>query len=61
MPENAIKPSEVSEVLLRQLQGIDTSLKFDEVGTVLQVSMVWHVSMACAMQKPTNFCNLKTV
>ena len=38
MPENAIKPSEVSEVLLRQLQGIDTSLKFDEVGTVLQVS-----------------------
>ena len=38
MPENTIKPSEVSEVLLRQLQGIDTSLKFDEVGTVLQVS-----------------------
>ena len=38
MPENTIKPSEVSEVLLSQLQGIDTSLKFDEVGTVLQVS-----------------------
>ena len=38
MPENTIKPSEVSEVLLRQLQGIDNSLKFDEVGTVLQVS-----------------------
>lgn len=38
MPENTIKPSEVSEVLLQQLQGIDTSLKFDEVGTVLQVS-----------------------
>ena len=38
MPENTIKPCEVSEVLLRQLQGIDTSLKFDEVGTVLQVS-----------------------
>ena len=35
---NTIKPSEVSEVLLRQLQGIDNSLKFDEVGTVLQVS-----------------------
>ena len=32
------KSSEVSEVLLQQLQGIDTSLKFDEVGTVLQVS-----------------------
>lgn len=38
MPENTIKLSEVSEVLLRQLQGIDNSLKFDEVGTVLQVS-----------------------
>ena len=38
MPENTIKPSEVSEVLLRQLQGIDNSLKFDEVGTLLQVS-----------------------
>lgn len=38
MQENTIKPSEVSEVLLQQLQGIDTSLKFDEVGTVLQVS-----------------------
>ncbi len=38
MPENTIKPSEVSEVLLRQLQGIDNSLKFDEVGTVMQVS-----------------------
>ena len=38
MPENTIKPSEVSEVLLRQLQGIDNSLKIDEVGTVLQVS-----------------------
>lgn len=38
MLENTIKPSEVSEVLLRQLQGIDNSLKFDEVGTVLQVS-----------------------
>ena len=39
MPENNnIKPSEVSDVLLRQLEGINTSLKFDEVGTVLQVS-----------------------
>ena len=38
MPENTIKPSEVSEVLLQQLKGIDNSLEFDEVGTVLQVS-----------------------
>ena len=35
---NTIKPSEVSEVLLQQLRSIDTTLKFDEVGTVLQVS-----------------------
>ena len=33
-----IKPSEVSDVLLRQLKEIDTDLKFDEVGEVLQVS-----------------------
>ena len=38
MADNTIKPSEVSEILLQQLEGIDTSLKFDEVGTVLQVS-----------------------
>lgn len=37
MSEN-IRPSEVSEVLLEQLKGIDTSLHFEEVGTVLQVS-----------------------
>lgn len=37
MSEN-IKASEVSEVLRMQLEGIDTSLQFDEVGTVLQVS-----------------------
>ena len=37
MSEN-IKPSEVSSVLLEQLKGIDTSLHFEEVGTVLQVS-----------------------
>ena len=33
-----IKPSEVSQVLLEQLKGINGSEKFDEVGTVLQVS-----------------------
>ncbi|MDR2824249.1 MAG: F0F1 ATP synthase subunit alpha [Prevotellaceae bacterium] len=32
-----IKVSEVSEVLLRQLEGIDTSIKYDEIGTVLEV------------------------
>jgi F-type H+-transporting ATPase subunit alpha len=33
-----IKASEVSEVLKMQLEGIDTRVKFEEVGTVLQVS-----------------------
>ncbi len=33
-----IKVSEVSEILRMQLQGIDSSVQFDEVGTVLQVS-----------------------
>ena len=33
-----IKASEVSEVLLQQLKGISNTEKFDEVGTVLQVS-----------------------
>jgi len=37
MSEN-IKPSEVSEVLRMQLLGINTKVKFEEVGTVLQVS-----------------------
>ena len=37
MSEN-IKPSEVSDVLRAQLEGIDTRIQLDEVGTVLQVS-----------------------
>ena len=35
---NKIKPSEVSEVLLQQLQDINVSVGFEEIGTVLQVS-----------------------
>ena len=35
---NNIKPSEVSDVLLQQLKDIDTSLHFEEVGKVLEVS-----------------------
>ncbi|MBR1574163.1 MAG: F0F1 ATP synthase subunit alpha [Bacteroidales bacterium] len=36
--QNNLRPSEISEVLLRQLQSIDISVKYEEVGTVLQVS-----------------------
>ena len=32
-----IKPSEVSEILVKELQGINSEEKFDEVGTVLTV------------------------
>ena len=38
MAQNTIKASEISEILLNQLRGIDTSLKYEEVGNVLQVS-----------------------
>ena len=34
----SLKPSEISEVLLARLKGIDTTLQWEEVGTVLQVS-----------------------
>lgn len=38
MSQNTIKASEISDILLAQLKGIDTSLHFEEVGSVLQVS-----------------------
>ena len=38
MATENIRPSEVSEILLQQLKEIDTSLQYEEVGTVLQVS-----------------------
>ena len=34
----SIKPSEVSKLLLEQLQGIKSNVEYEEVGTVLQVS-----------------------
>jgi F-type H+-transporting ATPase subunit alpha len=38
MAQNSIKASEISDILLEQLKGIDTSLKYEEVGSVLTVS-----------------------
>ena len=38
MSQNAIKPSEISDILLSQLKGMDDGLRYEEVGTVLQVS-----------------------
>ena len=47
-----IKAGEVSKVLLDKLQNFDTSLKFEEVGRVLQVSdgvvRIWGLNNACA-------------
>ena len=38
MSQNSIRASEVSDILLEQLRGIDTSLKYEESGSVLTVS-----------------------
>ena len=38
MNKDNIKPAEVSEVLLAELQGIDLKAQYAEVGTTLQVS-----------------------
>ena len=38
MVQNNIKASEISDILLSQLKGIDNSLHFEEIGKVLQVS-----------------------
>lgn len=38
MTQNNIKPSEISDVLLHQLESADLSVKLEEIGTVLQVS-----------------------
>ncbi len=38
MAQNTIRPSEISDVLLSQLKSIDISVKYEEVGQVLQVS-----------------------
>ena len=56
MSEN-IKVSEVSDILRHQLEGIDTRVQLDEIGTVT----VWHVSTDCVMLKQTNCWSLTTV
>ena len=38
MAQNTIKASEISDILLDQLRGIDNSLQYEEVGHVLTVS-----------------------
>jgi len=38
MAQNSIKASEISDILLEQLRGVDMSVKYEEVGSVLTVS-----------------------
>ena len=38
MAQNTIKASEISDILLEQLRGVDLSVKYEEVGSVLTVS-----------------------
>ena len=59
MSEN-IKASEVSDVLRMQLEGIDTHLQFEEVGTVLQVSDGVVRIYGLQMPKPMNCWNSTT-
>ena len=54
-----IKPSEVSEVLQQQLQEVNGSQQFDEVGTVLTVSD-GVARMVCVMPRLMNFLSLRT-
>ena len=58
MSEN-IKVSEVSDILRKQLEGINANVQLDEIGTVLQVSD--GVSMDCEMPKPMNCWSLTMV
>ena len=39
MSEN-IRVSEVSDILRQQLEGIETKVQLDEIGTVLQLSLI---------------------
>ena len=47
-----IKVSEVSDILRKQLEGIDTRVQLDEIGTVLQVSD--GVARIYGLRKPTS-------
>ena len=38
MSQNSIRASEISDILLEKLKGIDITPKYEEIGTVLSVS-----------------------
>ena len=55
-----IKPSEVSEVLQQQLQEVNGSQQFDEVGTVLTVSDGVARIYGLRMQRLMSFLSSRT-
>ena len=54
-----IKPSEVSEILIKELQGINSEEKFDEVGNVLTVGDGVARVYGLETLKPTSCLNLR--
>ena len=65
MAQNTIKASEISDILLEQLRGVDTSLKYEEVGKVLTVSdgvaRIYGLSKAEAGELLEFDCGVKAV
>lgn len=59
MSEN-IRVSEVSDILRKQLEGINTNVQLDEIGTVLQVSDGVVRIYGLRNAKPTNCWSLTT-
>ena len=54
-----IKPSEVSEIRVKELQGINSEEKFMKSAQFSLSVMVLHVSMDFVMLKPMSCLNLK--
>ena len=59
MSEN-IRVSEVSDILRKQLEGINANVQLDEIGTVLQVSDGVAGFTVSTMPRLTNSCSSTT-
>ena len=56
-----IKPAEVSQILKQQLEGFQSVVELEEVGTVLQVGDGIAVFTACRMLNRTKWSSLTLV
>lgn len=54
-----IKPSEISDILKKQLDEVDSKINFEEVGTVLEVGDGWLMSMDSKMCGQANLSSLR--